>query len=104
MYEDECKLTLKNKATEYTVKSIRAARVLCEPDVHYLIYEINIERLKEVEAFGIKFDLPGEDGVVKKKALRSITPKTINLNGSWVFDITDHMKEIEPLFPGLIFG
>lgn len=102
VYESEQKLKLKGKTTEYTVKSYRAALVICEELT--LTRNVDIAHLEQISDFDIKLDLPRKDGTVLERVFQSIVPETINLNGSWVFDMTGYIEEIKVLFPDLIFG
>lgn len=101
VYEHTDILRLGGSGHEYEVKSCHASLVVCD---HMNCREkVDTRYLKSVSSFDIGLGLHHADGTRYERLLESILPVTINLNGTWTFDITGHLDGIRDMFPGLIF-
>lgn len=105
--EDVKSMKLCGSDTEYKVKSYRLALILCEDMKFSLSRSIDTDFLKDVSKFKLRFE-PVEtkrDGyILTLNEFDNIKPVEIDLNGRWIFDITDKLDIIKSLFPQLIFG
>lgn len=101
IYESERKLKLKGRGIEYSVKSYNVALVICDNLVSAQRVDVNF--LEKISAFDLEIELPRADEVGIKKTLKDITPKEINLNGAWKFNITEQFEAVKELFPDLMF-
>lgn len=100
-------LKLLDSETEYAVKSYSAALVICGNVKSKFQGNIDINLLKSVRKFSLKFDpleAKFQQCKITLNEFDNIIPVEIDLNGEWRFDITAHLETIKSLFPNLIFS
>lgn len=68
---------------------------------------VSAEFLKTVKRFDLKFaplDVSRNGCKIEIAELDGIRPTEIDLNGEWVFDVTDKVDMLKSLFPDIVFG
>ena len=100
--EDIQTCTLSGSSTEYQVVSYRTILAICSD-----VEAANVEFLKTVKRFDLKFTpvtVRQNNCTVDIPMLDGIKPLRLDLNGEWLFDVTDKIDAVKNLFPDLVFG